>query len=51
MNGLDVVPGTHLIMVDQPEAFAQCVQDKGAALVLVESLPELTAGSVLVMLW
>jgi polysaccharide biosynthesis protein PslH len=37
-EGLDVVPGTHLIMVDQPEAFAQCVvdllqdQDKRAAL-------------------
>ena len=26
-EGLDVVPGTHLIMVDQPEAFAQCVVD------------------------
>jgi sugar transferase (PEP-CTERM/EpsH1 system associated) len=37
-EGLDVVPGTHLIMADQPEAFAQCVvdllqdQDKRAAL-------------------
>lgn len=26
-EGLDVVPGRHLIMVDQPEAFAQCVVD------------------------
>ena len=37
-EGLDVVPGKHLIMVDQPEAFAQRVvdllqdQDKRAAL-------------------
>jgi sugar transferase (PEP-CTERM/EpsH1 system associated) len=26
-EGIDVVPGVHLLMVDQPEAFAQCVVD------------------------
>ena len=37
-EGLDVIPGKHLIVADQPEAFAQCVvdllqdQDKRAAL-------------------
>ena len=56
-EGLDVIPGKHLIVADQPEAFAQCVvdllqdKDKRAALGSAgRGLSKLTAGSTLVML-